>query len=245
MALVHTEIQIFKVSEDRLEELLDIQKEVCERLELAELYFPVSKDEMLEFLRPGGVCYAAAHGSKLVGFFGILLMGDRPDNIGYELGLEKDEILQVVYYKAVNVLPSYRRMGLQKRLTRAVFAELGVGLQSQRAGNFEVSSRVMCATISPHNIASLKSFFDCGFWIAGLKSKFNGLQRYLMMRRCTDMPVKDVQYITVPVTDHEAQKRLLSQGMLGIQFSASPGGLATIGYTTRDAVLNSGKDISS
>jgi GNAT superfamily N-acetyltransferase len=230
MALVCTDIHICKVSEDRLEELLDIQREVCAQLEMAELYFPVSKDEMLEFLRPGGVCYAAEHGSKLVGFFGILLMGDRPDNMGYELGLEKDEILRVVYYKAVNVLPSYRRMGLQKRLTHAVFAELGVGLQSQSTGGSEGSSRVMCATVSPHNIASLKSFFDCGFWIAGLKSKFNGLQRYLMMRRDTDIRIEDVQYITVPVTDHEEQRRLLSQGMLGFQFSASSGGLATIGY---------------
>lgn len=223
-------IRIVKLGEDRLDELLSIQTAVCEQLAMPELYFPVSQNEMHEFLQPGGLCFGAMHESRLVGFFGVLLMPDRPDNVGYDLGLGTEELTRVVYYKAVNVLPKYRGLGLQKVLTCAAFRELGVDLPSAPGDHNDPDLRVLCATVSPHNLSSLKSFLECGFWIAGLKPKYKGYQRYLVMRRTKIGIVDPTDCVTVPIQNYPEQLRLLAQGMLGIRLHVTQDDGPAISY---------------
>ena len=235
-------IRIVRLDVDRLDELMSIQEQVCAQLEMPELYFPVTEGEMQEFFRTDGICYGAMHESRLVGFFGVLLMRDRPDNVGHDLGLMREELARVVYFKAVNVLPEYRGLGLQKSLTQAVFKELGVDLPLRSTSGLDAASRVMCATVSPLNLSSLKSFLECGFWIAGLKPMYEGYQRFLVMRRGKKGSLDLAGTVTVPVQDYPDQERLLAQGMCGIRLHASLPDAPSIIYSGSEKIAYSGKD---
>ncbi|MCF8166994.1 MAG: hypothetical protein K9K38_05380 [Rhodoferax sp.] len=233
-------VRAYRLDAQCVDELLDIQDVVCAELESPTLYYPVSRAEMLEFFQTGGFCVGVECGARLVGFFGILLMGDRSDNVGYDLKLPAEMLPFLAYFKAVNVLPSYRGMGLQKELTLGAFAELARA-PSASSTLERPPARVMAATVSPLNLSSVKSFLDTGFWIAGLKPKFNGYLRYLVMRWPHAMEVDISGALAVSIQDYAAQMQLLEQGYLGVQLRGSAEGSQEIFYVKPDRMV-SGKD---
>lgn len=230
-ALDRADVQIVRLEQLRLSELMDVQKIVCDHLPTPELYFPVSEPEMLELLGPDAICFGAQHDGQLVGFFGVLFMGDRPGNVGEDLGLAAQELPLVAYFKAVNVLPDYRGIGLQERMTKALFAEMGVGGSSAT----DVDSahptpkapgvppfKWLCSTVSPLNVSSLKIFLDHGFWVAGLKPKYLGYQRCLLLRPRWDTKPKNEGGVVVSLQDYPGQTKLLKSGMVGSLLDCIP-----------------------
>jgi len=225
------DLRISRVSEDRAEEMMALQQVVCDQLALPELYFPLTLEEMQEMLGPDGLCMGVEDGRRLVGFFGIVFMGDRPDNVGKDLGLPSQELPLVAYFKAVNVLPSHRAMGLQKKLTQALFEVMEVELPGRQdatqagAGAASPGSvpafKWMCSTVSPQNIASLKSFIDCGFVIEGLKPKYRGYMRFLMYRRRQCIFREPIETTAVALDDYARQTELLAQGWVGVRLDGS------------------------
>jgi ribosomal protein S18 acetylase RimI-like enzyme len=238
-------VHIVRLNESYLEQLLTLQESVCTLLEVPELYFPVSRQEMKEFFGSGGLCFGAKCGSQMVGFFGLLFMGDRRDNVALDLDLSSNEMHHVAYFKAVNVLPQYRGLGLQKRLTQSLFEHIGAVATPEMVGAgvkssiepliepylpYLHSSRVLCATVSPRNLSSLKSFLDCGFWIAGLKPKYGGYQRYLIMRRRQNVTYHAAETYFAHPEEYEIQKGLLGSGMLGMKLCTDHTGAPIIKY---------------
>ena len=210
-----TGIRIAPLSEQHVLQMLAIQRVVCKQLPSPELFFPLSDAEMLEMVGPRAVCMGAWAGDELAGFFGVVYMGNTPDNIGHDLALSSQDIDAVAYFKSVNILPQYRGAGIQKML----FHALSVGINTQEL--HPVSW--FCSTVSPLNTASLKSFLDCGFRIQGLKPKYLGSWRYLMSRkpvlRCSE-PGNDQQPMNalfVNRNDYERQISLLKTGWSGVQ----------------------------
>ncbi len=210
--------------------MIALQDVVCRQLSSAELYFPLTDLEMHELVSPDGLCVGVEYDERLVAFFGILFMGDRPDNVGQDMGIPNAELPLVAYFKATNVLPEFRGQGLQKRMTQWLFSEMGLGAQrlDSDKGMDSVKpsrpgasrSKWLSSTVSPLNLPSLKSFLDSGFWIAGLKPKYLGSMRFLMVRqRVTQWYALD-HSISVPVGDYAQQISLLDSGWSGVKFDS-------------------------
>ena len=197
-------------------DLMALQDVVCRELESPELYFPVTEPEMKEFFETDGLCIGAFHADRLVAYFGVLFMGDRPHNVGLDLGIPEHQLRQVAYFKAVNVLPAYRGLGIQKRLTQALFSAMGV---ETRVVSGIPAFEWLCSTVSPLNLASLKSFLDSGFWIGGLKPKYQGHMRYLLMRSRARPAGGQGGSIAVPTHDYKTQLSLLEQGKVGVEMT--------------------------
>lgn len=219
--------RIARLDESRVAEICSVQDSVCNELAFPELYFPLSGQEIEELTGPDALCMGAESDGKLVGFFGVLFMGAREDNVGHDLGLPAHELPLVAYFKAINVLPEYRGKGLQKRLTQALFAEMGVDppprIASTHFSRPLATGRPahqpfewLCSTVSPRNQPSLKSFIDCGFVVQGLKPKYRGYMRFLMNRKRQYKPKEHGDFVPVPVTDYETQINLLNQGWIGV-----------------------------
>lgn len=243
---------VVRLDETRLDDLLAIQASVCNQLERPELYFPVSSREMHEFFGLDGFCFGVEHGPKLVGFFGALFMGDREENVGNDLGLSRHELPLVAYFKTCNILLEYRGMGLQKRLTQALFAQMGVEMPAELRVSLESHSpttkpvttesrpeRPLCATVSPHNVSSLKSLLDCGFWIAGLKPKYGGFLRYLVMRRPRCIVFDQTDSVFVSLHDYAGQEAMLKRGMLGVQLCIDHQNTSKIKYVRSTGISQS------
>ncbi len=229
---------ITQLDQGRVSELLELQRVVCEHLERPELYFPVTAAEMADLVGPEGLCLGIEHHGRLVAFFGVLFMGDRPGNVGLDLGLPAEELPLVAYFMAVNVLPSYRGRGLQQILTHALFGVMGIAPQncvgdagSRILRNFFSthapaplpSFQWQCSTVSPLNPASLNTFLSCGFRIAGLKPKYLGYLRYLLIRERNGFGGGGAQSTAVPLHDYERQADLLTRSMVGIRLDRTQG----------------------
>ena len=220
--------QMTRLGSDRVGQMLALQEEVCRCLESSDLYFPLTAAEMQEMVDGDSLSFGAQLGAKLIGFFGVVFLQDAPDNVGIDLGLPQQDLSQIAYFKAVNVLPEYRGAGVQKMLTRALFDALGAqappGLPGATSKFDIVVNRGyswLCATVSPRNLASLKSFLDSGFVIAGLKPKYRGHMRCLMIRK----PHLETQHVlnkkTVDLHHYDAQKELLRRGWVGVGLQTS------------------------
>ena len=228
--------RILRLDKSYLGELLSIQETVCKQLARPEMYFPVTSAEMLEFFESDGLCFGVQFGSRLAGFSGLLFMGEREDNVGKDIGLSSDELPHVAYFKICLVLPQHRGMGLQKFLKIPLFEHMGVEMPSGLKFPVELETnadktsitdrhpfRPLCSTVSPENIASLKSLMECGFWIAGLKPKYNGYLRYLIMRRPQIVTFDETNSVSVSCQDYATQISLLDRGMLGVQLLTEQG----------------------
>ena len=223
------EFQITMLDASRVSEISALQDSVCSQLAFPDLYFPLSEPEIEELTGPDGLCLGAESQGRLVGFFGVLFMGARGDNVGHDLGLPAHELPLVAYFKAINVLPEYRGRGLQRQLTHALFVEMGVDSPQRVACTAESRSAYaaqrsalqpfewLCSTVSPRNQPSLKSFIDCGFVVEGLKPKYAGYMRFLMNRRRQYKQKEHDLFVSVPVTDYEAQINLLKDGWVGVR----------------------------
>ncbi len=211
------DVRIVPLGGERVAEMIAIQGAVCAQLALPELYFPLDAQEMQELVGPDGLCVGAERDGRLIGFFGVLFMGERDGNIGRDLGLAAQDLPLVAYFKATNVLPEHRGLGLQKRMTHALLTRI-VGMALTRPTTW------LTSTVSPRNLASLKSFLDCGFWIQGLKPKYLGNMRYLMLRQPHRQDVERLvtDAMAVPLLDYDTQIDLLARGWRGVALNGDP-----------------------
>ena len=93
------------------------------------------------------------------------------DNLGRDIGINNAELLRVVHMESAVVLPSYRGMGLQRKLL--LFAESLIDKNKYQH---------LLATVSPDNPASYRSFEKCGYTHVMTKGKYGGLQRRIYQK---------------------------------------------------------------
>jgi len=235
LAIDPGDVCIVRLNAQKLTELIDLQNEVSARLIMPEFYAAVADAKLEELLGEDGLCFGAEHAGRLVGFFGVLFVGEREENVGRDIGLPPQELSLVAYFKAVFVLPEYRKIGLQRRMFHALFSSIGIVLPSKQTNspvlinNLQPTSIIsglppikwLCATVSPHNETSLRSFIDWGFCIGGLKPKDFGWLRYLVVRRFESYLPCLAEGISVALHDYKTQIDLLSRGWVGTKLENS------------------------
>ena len=93
------------------------------------------------------------------------------ENLGYDIGLEKEELYKVAHLESVVVLPKHRGHGLQGKLIS--FAE-------QQIDKTQYS--YLMATVSPDNLPSLHTFQKNGYEIIKVTEKYGGLKRCILLK---------------------------------------------------------------
>ncbi|MFD2673209.1 GNAT family N-acetyltransferase [Marinicrinis sediminis] len=134
-------------------------------------YCPLQQDEWQAILTEYGEVWALYDADKMIGFRVFYFPMDKPDNLGRDLNLNVYEQMKVMHLEACMVHPAYRGQRLHVRMTRAALK------LSTRAASF----RYICATVDPANQPSLRNLQELGLRSYGLRSKYNGRQRYMMM----------------------------------------------------------------
>ena len=86
--------------------------------------------------------------------------------------MAKEELLSVGQIESTVVSPEYRGNSLQKKIC----------LELERISKNN-NDKLLCATVSPYNKYSLKSFLDLGYEIKKDKLKYGGLRRYVVAKK--------------------------------------------------------------
>ncbi len=130
----------------------------------------------LEFVRShvedqGRILLAEA-GGTLAGVQIIRLPGDAEDNLGYDCGLEDDQLDSVAHAETSAVRLRFFGHGLQRSMLRqcVVWA---------KANGYSW----LCATVHPENRISLKNLRRVGFKVITTKQKYGGHPRHIMAMR--------------------------------------------------------------
>lgn len=156
-----------KLGFESVSEVLFLQQRACDAMPDKSLFYPLSREELIESLYLDTVLGAFAEDGQLAGFALYVRNRKSPRNLSADAGLPWDKTYT---FDVVVSDPTRRGYGLQK-------AFIDCCLEEARKGGADT----VMATVSPSNQYSLDNFLKKGFKVSksGL-SKYGGLDRSLL-----------------------------------------------------------------
>jgi len=114
--------------------------------------------------------WLAEDGDRIVAAFDILQPGLDSCNYGYDLELDREELMQVVHMDTAAVHRDYRGLGLQRKLVETA--------EKQLSGK---GSRILLTTVHPDNFYSLNNMRRQGYRIQKRVEKYQS-ERYVLRK---------------------------------------------------------------
>lgn len=198
--------EVHVLTEAHIPQLMTLQLEVVEALENKTILQPLDEDELSFILRGNGVMIGVFVEGKLIAFRALLQPEIDDEHLGYDIGLTTvAELKKVLYQEISNVHPHYRGFGLQRTMADLIMQQMDL-----------TKFTVVCATVMPGNIASLKDKFSQGMHVAALKYKYGGKLRYVFMKDfMREEQATWQEEAFVSMDDTETQQQLLKAGFVG------------------------------
>ena len=205
--LGQAQYEVYVLTEAHIPQLMTLQQEVVEALENKAILQPLDDEELKFILRGNGLMIGVFVEEKLIAFRALLQPAIDDEHLGYDIGLTTEAQLKKVLYQEIsNVHPAYRGFGLQRTMADMIMQQIDL-----------TKFTVVCATVMPGNIASLKDKFSQGMHVAALKLKYGGKLRYVFMKEIMQQQKTmwtEEQWIAM--SDTIAQQQLLKSGFIGI-----------------------------
>ncbi|MCH7320301.1 GNAT family N-acetyltransferase [Solibacillus sp. MA9] len=198
--------EVHVLTEAHIPQLMKLQFEVVDALENKAILQPLVEGELGFILRGNGVMIGVFVEGKLIAFRALLQPGMDDEHLGYDIGLTTEaELKKVLYQEISNVHPDYRGFGLQRTMADIIMQQINL-----------TKFTVVCATVMPGNIASLKDKFSQGMHVAALKYKYGGKLRYVFMKdlvRKENALWQEEKFVEMDETVE--QQQLLKAGFVG------------------------------
>ena len=191
------------LKEDSVEDILRLQDLVLETLINNDFLSPVTKEEYEDFVSKSLMVGVFVE-DKLIAFRALAIPEIDEHHLGYDIGLQTEQLDQVVYQEITNVHPDYRGYGLQKKLGAIVMELLDASPYTH-----------VCATVAPFNIASLKDKLSQGMVIGALKNKYADMLRYVFYKKLHEERKIGGEVLEILMADTEKQQQLLADGWIG------------------------------
>ncbi|MGM0853729.1 MAG: GNAT family N-acetyltransferase [Bacillota bacterium] len=191
-----------------IEEILSLQDIVVADLEDKTRLQPLSRGEYEYILKGNGVMIGAFLEQELIAFRALLKPEIDDEHLGLDIGLNVDELNQVIYQEISIVHPLYRGNRLQQVLGTIIMEELN---------NLPGDINYISCTVAPFNIPSLKDKFTQGMEIAALKNKYGDQIRYIFVKEVNKSSAQtDQKRLSTSMDDFPTQQSLLTTGWRGI-----------------------------
>lgn len=208
--------KVRRLSTDDIDQMMSLQELIIQSLENKDILQPLSYEEFRYITDGNGILIGAFADDQIIGFRALLVPPiDEEGHLGLDIGLQEDELSDVIYQEISNVHPDYRGNRLQQQLALLIMQEL----QKE-----EQPFKYVCATVMPFNIPSLKDKFAQGMHIAALKEKYEGRLRYIFYKELTvETPPVWNETKKLLMSDIEGQQQLLQNGWLGFKMDKQNG----------------------
>jgi len=198
------DIEVIYLTMTELEQVEAVQQAVMATLTEGSQYQSLTTEEFVKLLTDRTLI-GAYHQGTLIAFRALLIPPLDEEHLGYDIGYPTDALDRILYQEVTNVHPDYRGYGLQQHLGRLLMKEL------EQGSRFDL----VCATVAPFNIPSLKDKFALGLRIGALKPKYGGKLRYIFMKELHSdwRPTGETTWLDMGET--EQQVTLLKAGWFG------------------------------
>lgn len=194
-------------------DIVKLQETVIHNLRDKEIYRTHPPEYFLEHLKMENSIIGVLTDDGLIAYNVLYFPGDRMDNFGIDVGLDREERDQVVHLATVAVHPAYRGNSLQK-LMQGIHLDVAMLLGYEHA----------CCMVSPKNAVSLQNIFSQGLNIKALKIKFDNRLRYILHRHLPSPRMDFHEEFRIKSSDLDAQIGLLNGGYLGFRMVETPAG---------------------
>lgn len=151
---------------DSLSAVMELQASVVGGLPDKNLFFPLSREELIESLQLDNLCGICDTDGRLVAFCVVVSNRCGVRSLASDLGLDPSSVMT---FDAVVVDAECRGRGFQQR-----FIDWSMGLARSKGCRF------LLATVDPANAPSKRNFISKGFVVAKTKSKYGGLTRDIL-----------------------------------------------------------------
>jgi predicted acetyltransferase len=196
------------MDESNLDEMMDLQKIVVHHLADKEIFRTRSADYFQEHLQREKSVIGVFCQDGLIAYNILSFPGDDNDNLGIDINLTKDDLLNVVHLATIAVHPDFRGNSLQSKMQRAhlrMIANLGY--------------KHVCCMVSPKNLPSLQNILSQGLTIRALKIKFQWHLRYIMHKNLLSPSSIGPDVVRMDSKDILGQINLLNRGFQGFHLS--------------------------
>ncbi|ATP38781.1 N-acetyltransferase [Solibacillus sp. R5-41] len=204
--LGETPYEVEALTEAHIPQLMVLQQEVVEALPDKAILQPLDEDELSNILQGNGLMVGVFVEGSLMAFRALLKPQMDAEHLGLDVGLTTDvQLKQVLYQEISNVHPQFRGYGLQRTMADIIMQQVNT-----------TEFNVICATVMPFNIASLKDKFSQGMHVAALKYKYGGKLRYVFAKFLNEEVRNFESETELSMADTEGQQTLLKEGYIGI-----------------------------
>ena len=169
------DFRIEKAGAEDYQTFADVIGAVWEAMEQKEWFMADNAEYTYQMLAgKKGVGYKAVDpaSGQVAAVFMAVAPGVSEDNMGYDVGLSRDQLPMVAHMDSVAVLPRYRGHRLQRRLMETAEADL-------REQGFHY---LMC-TVHPNNHYSRDNVVSQGYQAMAVKEKYGGHVREIFLKR--------------------------------------------------------------
>lgn len=180
-----------------------LQQQVVDALPDKTMLQPLDESELRFILEGNGVMIGLFAGDTLIAFRALLEPPIDDEHLGIDVGHANLE--EVLYQEISNVHPDHRGKGLQQQMAQHIMQYVDTS-----------KHKIVCATVMPFNIASLKDKFAQNMYVAALKLKYGGKLRYVFAKSLVEQAAWEDEAIVVPMRETEAQQQLLRDGYYGV-----------------------------
>lgn len=196
---------------DSVEAILSLQDIVLGTLINNDFLSPLTGEEYEDAISKNLMVGVFVEG-ELIAFRALAIPEIDEHHLGYDIGLQTDQLDKVVYQEITNVHPDYRGFGLQKKLGKIVMELLDASPYTH-----------VCATVAPFNIASLKDKLSQGMLIGALKKKYGEMLRYVFYKKLHEERKVGGEVLEINMADTEKQQQLLVEGWIGTSIMQKDG----------------------
>ena len=201
--------EAIELSINHIPQLHILQKEVVAALPNPEILQPLDEEELHFILNGNGKMIGIFVKEQLIAFRALLQPEIDDEHLGKDIGVAEKDLHRVLYQEISNVHPNYRGYGLQQTMAKYVMALVDPN-----------EHPIICATVMPYNIASLKDKFAQQMYVAALKLKYGGKLRYVFVKNLMQQPQFEKEAIEISMSETEKQQALLKQGYVGVSMRA-------------------------
>lgn len=198
------DIEVNYLAATDLQEVEAVQQAVMDALSEGSHYQSLSTDEFVKLLADRTLI-GAYHKGMMIAFRALLIPPLDDEHLGRDLHGPVPDLERIIYQEVTNVHPGYRGYGLQQHLGKLIMKEL------EQDHRFDL----VCATVAPFNIPSLKDKFALGLRIGALKPKYGGKLRYIFMKELHADWRPDGELVWIEMSETEQQAALLEAGWYG------------------------------
>ena len=165
------EAVIRELFDDDIEKYLKLQEDVYDSLSDKSQYVKMSKEEIKNALGSlRGIPLGIFIGKELLGAWIAISYGDCRENLARDLNLPKKEHSRTITFDTAILHPRLRGQKINSIMAKQI-------MQAVKSKGFIYS----VATIEPKNYASLSSVLGAGHAVVARKSKYGGLDRYIIL----------------------------------------------------------------